>query len=78
MPSSIHSPGWTWHSVRSRISGSISGRSSSTVFCQNVPATTVYSSRWAPAPSSPSWVSPPPAATGVPARSPVSLGGGRA
>src|SRR5213076_2859525 len=45
---------------------------SSTVFCQNVPATTVYSSRWAPAPSRPSWVSPPPAATGVPGRSPVS------
>ena len=72
MPSSIHSPGITWHSVRSRIRGSMSGSASSTVFCQNVPATTVYSSRWAPAPSRPSWVSPPPAATGVPGRSPVS------
>jgi len=71
MPSSIHSPGVTWHSVRSRASGSIMGSPSSTVFCQNVPPTTVYSSRPAPAPSSPSWVSAPPATTAVPARSPV-------
>jgi hypothetical protein len=41
------------------------------VFCQNVPATTVYSAFPTPAPSRPSWVSAPPATTGVPARSPV-------
>ena len=54
MPSSIHSPGVTWHSVRSRIPGSMSGLSSSTVFCQKVPATTVNSPARTPAPSSPS------------------------
>ena len=49
----------------------MSGRSSRMVFCQNVPATTVYSPGLAPAPSSPSCVSAPPATTGVPARRPV-------
>ena len=49
----------------------MSGRSSRMVFCQNVPATTVYSPGRAPAPSSPSCVSAPPATTGVPGRRPV-------
>src|SRR5579864_778472 len=49
----------------------MSGSPSSTVFCQNVPPTTVYSWPTAPAPSRPSWVSAPPATTAVPARSPV-------
>ena len=71
MPSSIHSPGVTWHSVRSRISGSMSGLLTRMVFCQNVPASTVNSPARTPAPSRPSWVSAPPATTGVPARSPV-------
>ncbi len=75
MPSSIHSPGVTWHSVRSLTSGSMSGVSTSIVFCQNVPASTVNSPARTPAPSSPSWVSAPPATTGVPGRRPVCAGG---
>jgi hypothetical protein len=61
----------TWQSVLSLMAGSISGLATSTVFCQKVPASTVNSPARTPAPSSPSWVSAPPAATGVPARSPV-------
>src|SRR5438046_2105483 len=68
MPSSIHSPGVTWHSVRSRTCGSMSGSGVRIVFCQNVPASTVNSPARTPAPSSPSWVYAPPAATGAPGR----------
>ena len=73
MPSTIHWPGTAWHSVRSRPCGSMSGWSTVTACCQNVPPTTASvcgASR--PSPTRASWVSAPPTTTGVPCASPVS------
>ena len=73
MPSTIHWPGTVWHNVRSRACGSIIGSEKSIVCCQNDPPTTVVRPGVrTPIPSRPSWVSAPPATTGVPAGMPVS------
>lgn len=71
MPSTIQVPGSTWHRVRRRRSGSISGSVVTAVVCQKVPATIVGSPSRAAMPCSASCVSAPPATTGVPAGSPV-------
>ncbi len=76
MPSTIHWPGITWQSVRSRVLG-VDERlvEQDRVLPEGAADDGVLVLARAPAPSRASWVSAPPATTGVPGSRPGFCGG---